>query len=150
MEQVNTQEIAGEVLNRLSQHPETLDQDYWLRDANRTHYNMLTHGERILSLPVHEWECGTTACLAGHIVSAAYEKYPELDSLLYNYSETTHIASAAEQIFDMRNSRIFHHSRTREEVIEWLRYIVANDSTADQATLAVLYDGDEDALYYNE
>lgn len=141
--------LAKEVLRRIEENPETHDQTWWVRDSKeRTYYAADGPAvRRILLSDPDSWECGTTACIAGHAVSAALTLEPNreflLEALSYDWIE-----EIASELFECMHSHdIFMIDGPVEEAnklaVEWLKLIAAGE-TADWATYLVLYADDPD------
>ena len=86
-------EVAAATLERLEQHPETLDQSYWFSvhvPDHPTADRQVMEGDTFLTLAYAQeaeveaeaWsECGIAGCAAGHTIAAAIELgYPIMDA----------------------------------------------------------------------
>ena len=140
---LNIQNVADEILNRIESHPKTYNQDFWTTAADVGSLSEIGESLPYLGQDVPDWECGTQACLAGHIVSAAYYLLP----MSFKLPNDWYISDAAAKLFRMENQEMFEYDRTRSEVIEWLTLIAVEGLSADEATREVLYSDDPELFY---
>ena len=131
--------LAKEVLRRIEEYPETHDQRWWVRDSEGVSYYMGFRPKvyEIITNSPYTWVCGTTACVAGHAISAAIELEPNREFLTQSLW-TDSIEEIATELFECsKRNDIFSITTTREEVIEWLKH-VADGIHADDASNLVL------------
>lgn len=138
---IDTVELAEETLRRLKEYPETYDQKNWFATENEVTYSDVNDPgvmDTFVMSPA-SW-CGTTACLAGHIVSAATDiDMDEVNELLGDrYLE---IDEAAMDLMDMNNDAIFMADFTYADVTKWLQLIVDGDDpdTATEMVTGIKY-----------
>lgn len=57
--------LRNMVADRIEQNPDAFDMEYWHHDPDENTYD--------LGVPVTQWECGTTHCIAGHAEQILWE-----------------------------------------------------------------------------
>ena len=136
MNPISNADLAKEVLRRIKSHPDTFDQGWWLKDDHEGEYAFCNEygAQYLLKLSADDWECGTTACLAGHIVSAALNH----DEGYMDVIDDLHIAKAAAVLIGLRfNTQMFSTRRHSSQILDWLE-CVANGVSPEDAEELIL------------
>ena len=141
---LDVRKIAVEVRDRITGWPETHNQGRWL--AQREEPIIVrdpARAEAMLGQPAAVWaECGTVACLAGHITAVVAADYPE--HLRYHINlfpgsitpfpgsspSRVDIWSTAESVMGMKADEaapMFSMNVSREEVLSWLELVAAGE-----------------------
>ena len=102
----------------------------------------------MLGQPAAVWsECGTVACLAGHITAVAAADYPEqirshITPILGRSPSQLDIWSTAEAVMGMtaqEAARVFSPTISREDVLAWLDLVAAGEEPARAAQKALTW-----------
>ena len=139
---LDIRKIAVEVRERITVWPETHDQGEWLSQPNKhgATYSIVVNLDRVdtvMSQPAAVWaECGTVACLAGHITAVAAAERPELlryATLHSGPASWVDIQAAAASVMGMPVSKdldfsVFSPLVSREDVLSWLDMVAAGES----------------------
>lgn len=137
MQTLDIRKVAVEVRNRILTWPETYDQNDWLTWP--TVPGRYTTAGDLLLQSVESWsECGTTACVAGHISAVVSQEYPELTTELLRplpkegeLVAQAGIAFAALGYADGSRPWVFNFARTKQEVLEWLDAVAAGEDPVE-------------------
>ena len=139
---IDLAELADEVLQRITWEHETFDQRIWYYnrgDAITATYCNEPGVLETLATEPRDWNCGTTACLAGHIISAALD----FDVTLTEKIERSSIMRAARVVMDIPGpehdaiDRMFSAERKKSEVTDWLLYVSKGMNPTDAVDKAL-------------
>ncbi|MYE06353.1 MAG: hypothetical protein F4Y04_03885 [Chloroflexi bacterium] len=127
-------EIAGETLRRITEHPETHDQNQWLRQGHDHGLQDLYRVDDVhdFGTDATRWAaCGTVACVAGHAVAAALQRAD------VHVSPADEISDAAAELLGLavqERRYLFATDRTLPEISDALRGLSRGEYVIDHIT----------------
>ena len=130
----NPSELAKEVLQRIRKYPDTHNQEWWLGIEEDSFTSCDDPGAlTVLAQSPSQWEdCGTTACLAGHIVAAGVKLY---GAALVEKPIT--IAGAAMMLMGLSFDDLFDSGMPVQVITDWLERVADGENVNDAAKLVL-------------
>ena len=122
------QKIALEVKTRIEDYPEHYNQVYFVDSANEVLTSQALF-EPVICKPIQEWECGTTACVAGHVVAVAIMHDPEYQPKVNETFGIDYWEEAFELLGIDYNTanRLFSMATPKDEVLDILHDLSYNN-----------------------